>query len=74
MACSPICLIGLMDRALRPVIAKGRVQFSANPETFHVPFFNPCSFYCNDHVHFHNCFIYVKVLFKEIQIDSIIKK
>ena len=59
-----------MDRALRPVMAKGRVQFSANPETFQVLFFNSCSFYCM--VMF--TFIHIKVLFKEIQIDSIIKK
>ena len=59
-----------MDRALRPVIAKGRVQFSAKPETFQVLFSTPV--HSTAMIMF--TFIYIKVLFKEIQIDSIIKK
>lgn len=34
MACSPIGLISLMDRTLRPVIAKVRILFPVNPDFF----------------------------------------
>ena len=46
-----------MDRALRLVIAKVRVQSQVEPEIFLGSFSTMytvgCSFYCEDHVHFH---------------------
>ena len=38
------------------LIARARVWFLVKPEFFQVFFFNllGCSFYCKDHVHFHN--------------------
>lgn len=39
MACSPIGLISLMDRTLRPVIAKVRILFPVNPNFFQVLLF-----------------------------------
>ena len=36
MACSPVGLISSMDRALRPVVAKGRVLFPVKHEFFQV--------------------------------------
>ena len=38
MTCSPVDLISLRDRALRPFIAKVRVRFPVKPEFFQVLF------------------------------------
>ena len=63
MACSPVGLIRSVDRALRLVIAKVRVRFLIKPGFFRVFFFNRlgCSFYCEDHDHFHNIIFVVFV-------------
>ena len=40
MACFPVSFISLMDRALRPVIAKARVRFQVKSKFFFRFFFN----------------------------------
>ena len=62
MACSPVGLISSVDRALLLVIPKVRVRFLIKPGFFRV-FFNRlgCSFYYEDHDHFHDIIFVVFV-------------
>ena len=56
MACFPVSFISLMDRALRPVIAKARVRFQVKSKFFSGSFstaYLGCLFDCEDHFHFH---------------------
>jgi len=53
-ACSPVGLISSVDRGLHLVIAKS--EFDAQSSLNFFSFFFDClgcSFYCEDHVHFH---------------------
>ena len=63
MACSPVGLISSVDRALRLVIPKVRVRFLMKAWILLGVFFNRlgCSFYCEDHDHFHDIIFVVFV-------------
>ena len=55
VACSPVGLISLIDRALRPVIAKGPGFDSRSSLNFSRPFFNRLKLFIQlqDHFHLH---------------------
>ena len=54
MACSPVGLISLKDRELRPVIDKVRDRFPVKPEFFRFLINRlGCLCNCQDHFHFH---------------------